>query len=66
MLKFPNAQGNGAGRGVRAASGPGRGKAAVTFAARLTLEDVSLRYGEVLALDGVSIDIPPSEVVCLL
>jgi iron(III) transport system ATP-binding protein len=66
MLKFPKARGNGAGRGVRAASGPGRGKAAVTFAARLTLEDVSRRYGEVLALDGVSIDISPSEVLCLL
>ena len=66
MLKFPKARGNGAGRGVRAASGPGRGKAAVTFAARLTLEDVSRRYGEVLALDGVSIDIAPSEVLCLL
>jgi iron(III) transport system ATP-binding protein len=66
MLKFPKAQGNGAGRGASAASGPGRGKAAVTFAARLTLEDVSRRYGEVLALDGVSIDISPSEVLCLL
>ena len=66
MLKFPKARGNGAGRGVRAASGPGRGKAAVTFAARLTLEDVSRRYGEVLALDGVSVDISPSEVLCLL
>ncbi|MET0869594.1 MAG: ABC transporter ATP-binding protein [Methyloceanibacter sp.] len=66
MLKFPKARGNGAGRGVRAASGPGRGKAAVTFAARLTLEDVSRRYGEVLALDGISIDISPSEVLCLL
>jgi iron(III) transport system ATP-binding protein len=66
MLKFPKAQGNGTGRGVRAASGPGRGKAAVTFAAQLTLEDVSRRYGEVLALDGVSIDISPSEVLCLL
>ena len=66
MLKFPKARGNGAGRGVRAASGPGRGKAAITFAARLTLEDVSRRYGEVLALDGVSIDISPSEVLCLL
>jgi iron(III) transport system ATP-binding protein len=66
MLKFPKARGNGTGRGVRAASGPGRGKAAVTFAARLTLEDVSRRYGEVLALDGVSIDISPSEVLCLL
>jgi iron(III) transport system ATP-binding protein len=66
MLKFPKARRNGTGRGVRTASGPGRGKAAVTFAARLTLEDVSRRYGEVLALDGVSIDISPSEVVCLL
>jgi iron(III) transport system ATP-binding protein len=66
MLKFPKAQGNGAGRDARAASGPGRGKAAVTFAAQLTLEDVSRRYGEVLALDGVSIDISPSEVLCLL
>ncbi|HET9936809.1 MAG TPA: ABC transporter ATP-binding protein [Methyloceanibacter sp.] len=66
MLKFPKARGNGTGRGVRAASGPGRGKAAVTFAARLTLEDVSRRYGEVLALDGVSIDISRSEVLCLL
>jgi len=60
MLKFPKAQGNGSGRGV------GRGKAGVTFAARLTLEDVSRRYGEVLALDGVSLDISPSEVLCLL
>jgi iron(III) transport system ATP-binding protein len=66
MLKFPKAQRNGAGRGVRAASGPGRGKAAVTFAARLTLEEVSRRYGEVSALDGVSVDICPSEILCLL
>ena len=49
-----------------AASGAGRGKAAVTFAARLTLEDVSRRYGESLALDRVSLDIAPSEVLCLL
>src|SRR5215510_9487170 len=61
MLKFPKPQGNGAaGRGV------GRGRAGVTFAARLTLEEVSRRYGEVQALDGVSIDISPSEVLCLL
>jgi iron(III) transport system ATP-binding protein len=66
MLKFPKAQGNGTGRGVRAASGPGRGKAAVTFAAQLTLEDVSRRYDAVLALDRVSLDIAPSEVLCLL
>ena len=44
----------------------GRGKAAVTFAARLTFEDVSRRYGETLALDHVSLDIPPSEILCLL
>jgi iron(III) transport system ATP-binding protein len=66
MLKFPKARGNGTGRGVTAASGPGRGKAAVTFAAQLTLEDVSRRYDEVLALDRVSLDIAPSEVLCLL
>jgi iron(III) transport system ATP-binding protein len=65
MLKFPKVRGNG-GRGVRAASGPGRGKAAVTFAARLTLKEVSRRYGEVLALDRVSLDISPSEILCLL
>jgi iron(III) transport system ATP-binding protein len=66
MLKFPKAQGNGTGRGLTAASGPGRGKAAVTFAAQLILEDVSRRYDEVLALDRVSLDIAPSEVLCLL
>jgi len=43
-----------------------RGKAAVTFAARLTFEDVSRRYGETLALDRVSLDLAPSEVLCLL
>ena len=43
-----------------------RGKAAVTFAARLTLEDLSRRYGETLALDRVSLDIAPSEILCLL
>jgi iron(III) transport system ATP-binding protein len=43
-----------------------RGKAAVSFAARLTLEDLSRRYGETLALDRVSLDIAPSEILCLL
>ena len=43
-----------------------RGKAAVTFAARLTFEDVSRRFGEGLALDHVSLDIEPGEIVCLL
>ncbi|MGB6907079.1 MAG: ABC transporter ATP-binding protein, partial [Methyloceanibacter sp.] len=43
-----------------------RGKAGVTFAARLTFEDVSRRYGDSLALDHVSLDVPPGEVLCLL
>jgi iron(III) transport system ATP-binding protein len=43
-----------------------RGKAAVTFAARLTVEDLSRRYGETLALDRVSLDIAPAEILCLL
>ena len=43
-----------------------RGKAAVTFAARLTFEDLSRRYGDTLALDRVSLDIAPSEILCLL
>ncbi len=43
-----------------------RGKAAVTFAARLTFEEVSRRFGEGLALDRVSLDVEPGEVVCLL
>jgi iron(III) transport system ATP-binding protein len=53
----------------RKANGTGkavRGKVAVTFAARLTFDDVSRRYGENLALDHVSLDIEPGEVVCLL
>ncbi|MGE5259959.1 MAG: ABC transporter ATP-binding protein [Actinomycetota bacterium] len=50
---------NGAGKAARS-------KAAVTFAARLTFEDVSRRYGESLALDHVSLDIEPGEVICLL
>jgi iron(III) transport system ATP-binding protein len=43
-----------------------RGRAGVTFAARLTFEDVSKRYGESLALDQVCLDVPPGEVLCLL
>jgi iron(III) transport system ATP-binding protein len=50
-----------------AARAPGeRGRAGVTFAARLTFEDVSRRFGGGLALDRVSIDVAPGEVLCLL
>ena len=43
-----------------------RGKAAVTFAARLTFDNVSRRFGDTLALDRVSIDVEPGELLCLL
>jgi iron(III) transport system ATP-binding protein len=43
-----------------------RGKAAVTFASSLTFEAVSRRYGEKLALDQVSLDVAPGEILCLL
>ena len=44
----------------------GRGKAAVTFASRLTFDNMSRRFGDTLALDRVSIDVEPGEVLCLL
>jgi len=44
----------------------GRGKAAVTFAARLRVDRVSRRYGESFALNDVSLDVEPSKVLCLL
>ncbi len=44
----------------------GRGKAAVTFATRLSFEAVSRRYGDTLALDDVTLDVPPGKVLCLL
>jgi len=47
-------------------SGSPRGRAAATFAARLTFEGVERRYGETMALDGVDLDVAPGEVVCLL
>lgn len=48
------------------ASGPERGRAAATFAARLTFEDVERRYDTTMALSGVSLDVAPGEIVCLL
>jgi iron(III) transport system ATP-binding protein len=52
-------------RRPQAAAAP-RGRAAVSFAARLAFEGVERRYGEEMALAGVSLDIAPGEVVCLL
>ena len=41
-------------------------RAATTFAARLTFEAVERNFDDVPALAGVSLDIAPGEVVCLL
>ena len=43
-----------------------RGIAAATFAATLTFRDIHHTYGDVQALRGVSLDIEPAEVLCLL
>ena len=51
---------------TQAAVKAGRGKAAVTFAARLGFENLSRRYGDTLALDNVTLDVPPGKVLCLL
>jgi iron(III) transport system ATP-binding protein len=43
-----------------------RGSAAATIAARLTFDNVQRRFGSVHAVRGVSLDIEPGEIVCLL
>ncbi|MGI9407031.1 MAG: ABC transporter ATP-binding protein, partial [Hyphomicrobiaceae bacterium] len=43
-----------------------RGTAAATIAARLTFENVARAFNETAALNGVSLDVEPGEVVCLL
>jgi iron(III) transport system ATP-binding protein len=51
---------------TRAVAAVPRGRAAATIAARLTFEGVARRFGGSHALRGVSLDIAPGEVVCLL
>ncbi|WP_443147457.1 ABC transporter ATP-binding protein [Prosthecomicrobium sp. N25] len=46
-------------------AGP-RAKAAATIAARLTFEAVGHAYDGVVSVDGVSLDVEPGEVLCLL
>jgi iron(III) transport system ATP-binding protein len=41
-------------------------RAGAAFAASLTFDAVERRYGETMALAGVSLDIAPGEIVCLL
>jgi iron(III) transport system ATP-binding protein len=43
-----------------------RGSAGATFAARLTFENVERRYAQTAALGGVSFEVAPGEIVCLL
>jgi len=43
-----------------------RGTAAATFAARLSFENVTHRYGSVEAAVDVSLELAPGEIVCLL
>ena len=43
-----------------------KGRAAATFAAHLKLENVTRAYGDAQALDGVTLDVAPGEIVCLL
>ncbi len=43
-----------------------RGRAAATFAARLTLDGVTRVYGEAAALSGVDLTVEAGEIVCLL
>jgi iron(III) transport system ATP-binding protein len=43
-----------------------RGTAGATFAGRLTFENVSLSFGPIQAVSGVSFDLTPGEIVCLL
>ncbi|MCB1519368.1 MAG: ABC transporter ATP-binding protein [Hyphomicrobiaceae bacterium] len=45
---------------------PSGRRAAATFAARLTFDSVSRRFGDHVAVDKVDLDIAPGEVVCLL
>ncbi len=43
-----------------------RGRTGTAFAASLTFEAIERRYDEILALAGVSLEIEPGEIVCLL
>jgi iron(III) transport system ATP-binding protein len=66
MFEALKARGRALANGKAGRARTGRGKAVVTFAARLTFDDVSRRYGATLALDHVTLDIAPGEILCLL
>ncbi len=43
-----------------------RGTAAATFAARLSFENVTHRYSAIVAVNNISLELAPGEIVCLL
>jgi iron(III) transport system ATP-binding protein len=53
-------------RGPPSTARPVRRRAAATLAAGITFEQLERRYGDRYALHGLSLDIAPGEVVCLL
>jgi iron(III) transport system ATP-binding protein len=52
--------------GTAPSAPPSRRRAAATIAAGMTFEALERRYGDRMALTGLSLDIAPGEVVCLL
>lgn len=54
-----------AGRSIKAHIPP-RARASATFAARLSFEDVHCQFGETDAVNGLSLDVSPGEILCLL
>jgi len=57
---------NAAGKRKERRPSQGRGKAAVSFASQLTFAGVSREFDGKLALDNVSLDVTPGEIVCLV
>jgi iron(III) transport system ATP-binding protein len=53
-------------RKERRAATQGRGKAAVSFASELAFDAVSRQFGGKLALDHVSLEVAPGEILCLV
>lgn len=51
---------------VAARHGWGPGRAAATFGAKLSFDNVSLAFGSIEAVRSVSFDLDPGEIVCLL
>jgi len=57
---------NGAGADEPARRARSRGRAAAAFSAKLTFDNIAHQFGDAPVLHGVSLDVMPGEVVCLL